>query len=216
MSLIEWKDYLRYPRGRRELLLAIVMIVLAMMVFAHFVDFIEARPGARLDDPVLRLTTPIDLTWPIFLLVYGSLIGGVAALLRHPQRLVFALQLYALMVVSRIVAMYLIPLDPPANMIALRDPIVELFGTGHLLTRDLFFSGHTATLFILFLTANRRVTRIAFMLLTLVVAAAMLLQHVHYSIDVLAAFFFTYADYALLRKFRVRFPPAGQSGVRQS
>ncbi len=207
MSLIEWKAYLGYPRGRRELLLAIGMIVLAMVVFSHFVDFVEARPGVRLDDPVLRLTTPIDLTWPIFLMVYGSLICGVIALLRHPQRLVFALQLYALMVVSRIMAMYLIPLDPPAHMIALRDPIVELFGAGQLLTRDLFFSGHTATLFILFLTANRRVTRIAFMVLTLVVAAAMLLQHVHYSIDVVAAFFFTYADYALLRKFRVRFPP---------
>lgn len=207
MSLINWKDYLRHPRGRWELLVAIAMIALAMVGFAHFVDFIEARPGARLNDPLLRLTTPIDLTWPIFLLVYGSLIAGVGALLRHPQRLVFALQLYALMVVSRIMAMYLLPLDPPAHMIALRDPIVELFGTGQLLTRDLFFSGHTATLFILFLTANRRVTRIAFMLLTLVVAAAMLLQHVHYSVDVLAAFFFTYADYALLRKFRVRFPP---------
>jgi len=214
MSLIEWKDYLRHPNGQRELLLAVAMLVVAMIAFAHFAAYVETRPGARLNDPVLNAITPIDLTWLTFSVVYVSLIAGVAALLRHPARLVFALQLYALMVASRIVAMYLMPLDPPADMIVLRDPIVELFGTGDVLTRDLFFSGHTATLFILYLTANRRITRVTFMLLTLLVAAAMLLQHVHYSIDVLAAFFFTYADYAVLRKFRNRLPRTSAGNAR--
>lgn len=204
MSLIEWKDFLRRPGGRLELALTIGMIVLAIVAFAYFVNVIEDRPGTRLSDPMLALFAPVDLTWLIFSLIYLSLITGVAALLRNPGRLVFALQLYVLMVGSRIVAMYLLPLDPPADMILLRDPIVELFGTGRTLTRDLFFSGHTATLFILFLTANRRATRAAFMLLTLVVAAAMLIQHVHYTIDVVAAFFFTYANYAFLRKLRGR------------
>lgn len=202
--MIEWKYYLRRSAGRLELMLTFAMIVLAIVAFAHFVNLVEDRPGVRLSDPVLAHFAPVDLTWLIFSLIYLSLITGIAALLRNPGRLVFALQLYVLMVGSRIVAMYLLPLDPPTDMILLRDPIVELFGTGRTLTRDLFFSGHTATLFILFLTANRRVTRVAFMLLTLVVATAMLLQHVHYTVDVIAAFFFTYANYAFLRKIRSR------------
>lgn len=204
MSIIEWKDYLRHPRGRREIAIAAVMLVLVMWVFGHFVDFVENRPGARLNDPLLAHITPIDLTWLTFALVYGALALGVFALIRNPVRLVFAMQLYALMVFSRILAMYLIPLDPPQHMILLRDPVVEWLGSGRTLTRDLFFSGHTATLFILYLTADRRLTRGIFLLLTGVVALTLLAQHVHYSIDVVAALFFTYADYVFLHKLRGR------------
>ncbi len=44
-----------------------------------------------------------------------------------------------------------------ANMIILNDPLVEFFGTGQTLTKDLFFSGHTATLLILFLVSEKKI-----------------------------------------------------------
>lgn len=204
MSILAWKDYLRQPRSRREILIAAVLLALVMWSFGHFVDFVEDRPGVRLNDPLLAQIPAIDLTWITFALVYGALAIGVFALLRNPVRLVFAMQLYALMVFSRILAMYLLPLDPPQHMILLRDPVVEWLGGGRTLTRDLFFSGHTATLFVLYLTADRRIIRGVFLLLTGVVGLALLAQHVHYSIDVVAALFFTYADYVFLHKLRGR------------
>jgi membrane-associated phospholipid phosphatase len=87
-------------------------------------------------------------------------------------------------------------------MIILNDPLVEFFGTGQTLTKDLFFSGHTATLLILFLVSEKKIVKTVFLISTILVAIAVLLQHVHYTIDVFAAVFFTYACYKLLAKVR--------------
>ena len=106
------------------------------------------------------------------------------------------------MVIVRIIAMYLVPLDPPAKMISLIDPFVEYFGTGQTLTKDLFFSGHTATLFILFIVSEKGFYKTLFLVSTLLVAFSVLLQHVHYTIDVFAALFFTYSSYLLLLKLK--------------
>jgi len=53
--------------------------------------------------------------------------------------------------------MYSAPLDAPERLILLNDPFVQFIGSGEALTKDLFFSGHTATLFLLFLrSADQR------------------------------------------------------------
>jgi hypothetical protein len=67
--------------------------------------------------------------------------------------------------------------------------------TGTTLLKDLFFSGHTATLFLLFLTARVSMVRLIFLLCTIATGALLMLQHVHYSVDVAAAPFFAYACY---------------------
>jgi membrane-associated phospholipid phosphatase len=148
---------------------------------------------------------PIDLTWLTFALIYGSILVAIATLSKNPMRLMFAIQLYILMVAVRIVAMYLLPLEPPSTMIILNDPFVEFFGTGQTLTKDLFFSGHTATLFILFLISEKKMIKTIFLISTIAVAISVILQHVHYTIDVFAAVFFTYACFKLLLKFKIRF-----------
>lgn len=197
-----WASYLAASGSRYEIVGSVALFIVVMAAFAQFLGFVEARPGATLIDPLLNHLPTIDLTWVIFPLIYGSVIAAIVLLLTHPKRLVFALQLYALVVVSRMLAMYLLPLDPPMQMILLRDPIVELFATGEAPTRDLFFSGHTATMFMLYLTAENAIARKVFLLLTFVIAAALLLQHVHYTIDVLAAFVFVYAGDDLLRRMK--------------
>ncbi|MFN3695059.1 MAG: phosphatase PAP2-related protein, partial [Ignavibacterium sp.] len=137
-----------------------------------------------------------------FTLIYGSIITAIIYLISKPEKLLFTIQLYTLMVVVRIISMWLLPLNPPDKMITLVDPFVEFFGTGKTLTKDLFFSGHTATLFILFLTADSKYLKMIFLISTVGVAISVLLQHVHYSIDVFAAIFFTYASYSVLKTLK--------------
>ncbi len=145
------------------------------------------------------LFNPVDLTWLTFLIIYVFLIGGLFLLAKEPFRFILTMKVYGLMVLFRIAAMYLLPLEPPEKMIPLSDPIVEIFGTGRLLTKDLFFSGHTATLFILYLTAEKKF-RLYFLFGTIAVAVCVIMQHVHYTIDVAAAFVFTFAAYSLFKK----------------
>jgi membrane-associated phospholipid phosphatase len=102
------------------------------------------------------------------------------------------------MVVIRMVAMGVTPLDPPATMIPLIDPTVTYFGTGMTPTRDLFFSGHTATMLLLALTVPSAPWRTVFGVATAAVALSVLAQHAHYTVDVLAAPFFAYGAYRLV------------------
>lgn len=199
---MNWKIFLSDKKNKIELIVSLILLAIVLTGLANFVNYIELRTGVVLSDPILNLFNPIDLTWIIFGLIYISLIVAIITLIKNPQRLIFALQLYTLMALVRIAAMFLLPLEPPEKIILLRDPFVEFFGSGQTLTKDLFFSGHTATLFILFLVSEKKIIRTIFLISTIVVALCVLLQHVHYTIDVLAALFFTYACYKILSNFR--------------
>jgi membrane-associated phospholipid phosphatase len=118
-----------------------------------------------------------------------------------PFKLMLALQTYGLMVIFRTIAMYLTPLNPPNGIILLDDPFVQFFGQGEILTKDLFFSGHTATLFLLFLLTENKKLRMIFLASTFVVGACVLFQKVHYSIDVFAAFFFAFYAFRIVNYF---------------
>ena len=199
---MNWKEFFKEKRNRFELVITLFLLAVVLTSLANFLNYVEARKGVLLPDPLLNLFNPIDLTWLTFALIYVSLIVAIATLSRNPKRLLFAVQLYTLMVAVRILAMYLLPLQPPEKMIILNDPLVEFFGTGQTLTKDLFFSGHTATLLILFLVSEKKIIKTVFLISTITVAIAVLLQHVHYSIDVLAAVFFTYACYRFLQTIK--------------
>jgi len=83
-------------------------------------------------------------------------------------------------------------------MIRLEDPLVQgIGGASEALTRDLFFSGHTSTLFLIFLAVPGGRSRPIFLACTVAVATAVLVQHVHYAVDVLAAPFFAYGAWRL-------------------
>jgi len=196
--LRRWSALLRQSGFRWDLLLTVVALVAVLSGLANFLQMIELRPGVVFDDPLLRLFSPRDLTWLTFAVIYVGLLTGLVLLSREPGLLLIALQSYIVMIVIRMIAMLLVPLDPPSTMIPLTDPTVEYFGTGTLLTKDLFFSGHTSTLFLLFLVAHARWQKVVFISCVVVVAACVLIQHVHYSIDVYAAPFFAYGAYRLV------------------
>ena len=187
---------------RLRLALTLPALVGVLALLARFLDFVEERPGAVLADPVLALLPPQDLTWLTFGLIYAGIFFGVARLLTEPRGLVVALEAYVVMVLLRIASMWVTPLEAPPGMIPLHDTLVRLFGPGKLLTKDLFFSGHTSTLFLLALAVPGRRSKALFLFCTAAVGACVLWQHVHYTIDVLAAPLFAYASYRLVLSAR--------------
>lgn len=193
-----WKD----RTFRIESIVTVVLLVGIVSGLANFLQVIELRPGAVLNDPVLALFRPVDLTWLTFALIYGGLLLAIGILLRHPRRMMLAFQSYTAMVIVRMIAMSLTPLDPPPTMIPLIDPTVTYFGTGMTPTRDLFFSGHTSTLFLLALTAPSRRWSVVFGVAMAAVAVCVVAQHAHYAIDVFAALFFAYGSYAGVLRIR--------------
>ena len=199
-----WIETYKLKNVQYKLAGSVILLALVLYFYSDFLKFIESREGFVLNDPILKLFTPVDLTWLTFLAIYLSLLSGILILIRNPVRLMLALQVYTVLILVRMIAMYSVPFNPPPSMIPLNDPFVQFFGTGKLLTKDLFFSGHTATLFLLFLVIDKRPYKQVFLFLTLLVGVCVILQHVHYSIDVFSAPFFTYGCYILVKRARER------------
>lgn len=186
-----------------------------MSAFAQFLVFNEARTySVRINDPLFNFFNAIDLNIIAFPVIYVALITFIVYNSFRPKTLMFAFNCYALMVWIRMFAMYITPLDVALGAIDLRDPVVFMLGTGQAVQKDLFFSGHTASLTLLALvTFNAKkisgadysfkvdnFMKIFFFFCLLIVGASVVLQKAHYTIDVFAALFFAWGAYSIVKK----------------
>ena len=198
MWSVPWKKVWKQNWFKKQMVFTFILLAIILFALTRFLLFVEKREGVIINDPLLAHFNPINLTWIIFSIIYVGVIAGLIYLTQHPVRLLFAVQTYILMAIIRMIAMYLLPFDYPPTMIELNDPFVQIFGTGQLLKKDLFFSGHTATLFVLFLVTELKWLKKLFLLMTIIIAISVLLQHVHYAIDVFIAPFVTYCAYRVV------------------
>ena len=195
---MNWSAFFRNKQFRNEFIISIIALVLTLISLTKFLNYVESRNGVMLPDPLLKLFNSVNLTWITFILIYFSIIFMIFSLSSNPKKLIFTVQCYIILILVRIFMMYLVPLNPPADMILLNDPFVQFFATGQPLTKDLFFSGHTATIFLFYLVSEKKLFRAFFLIATVLVGTSVLLQHVHYSIDVASAPFFAYISYRLI------------------
>ena len=179
---------------------AVVLGLLGLLpVVPGFYHFIQARPGQRLADPLLALLPVHDVSALTFALIYGAIVATLAYLLPRPQRLLQALWAYYFLQLLRMLTLWLLPLEPPTTLLILHDPVMDrIFEvTTQPIVRDLFFSGHTATMVLLTLVGRGRKWHWILGLMSVAVGVLVLVQRVHYSCDVLAAPLFAWLAYWL-------------------
>lgn len=188
-----------WPGFRWRLGLVLALLAGLLLTVAPFFHFIQARPGRQLADPLLALLPTHDVSAVTFALIYGSIAGTLAYLLPRPYLLLRALWAYYLLQLLRMATLWLLPLEPPAGLVVLHDPLIDrLFeATAQPIDHDLFFSGHTATAALLALAVRGPWRRRALGLLTGTIGLLVLVQRVHYSYDVLAAPLFAWLAYGL-------------------
>lgn len=184
-----WRDFVGDRKGMILVAVTFATLFITLFSYTRFLNHVEQREGLVFLDPIHAVLGPIDLTWPIFIMLYGALIVAIVAMARTPVILFRAIRAYTMLIGIRIICMWLLPLDPPSTMIALGDPLVQMFtsGTSAPPTRDLFFSGHTSILCVIGFVLPQRNWKIVFFSLATLVGIAVILQHVHYSIDVMVA-----------------------------
>jgi hypothetical protein len=191
-----WSAAFNKPRFRIHFIATVVVLLSFLFLVPHFLEYIQLREGAVLNDPVLNLVVPQNLSWITFTLIYTSLVIGLISLLKAPEKLLTALQAYCILTIIRVITLFLTPLNNPPGIIILVDPFTGLIGYGgNIITKDLFFSGHISTMTLLYLTArNKKLKKILF-ISTIVIGCLLLIQHVHYTIDVIAAPVFTLVSF---------------------
>ena len=193
-----WQD----KQFQWRLILALSVVLLFPWKAGDFFQWIQIREGANWHDPILSLIPSVNVSYPIFGIIYSSVIYLIIRLVANPHRFLWFAWAFNLETIFRFCCIYFIPLNPPAGLVELHDPIAELFiyGENSAITKDLFFSGHTATMvFVCYFLPSKR-ERFISVIITIVLVSLLLLQHVHYSLDIVAAPFATCASIWLAKR----------------
>ena len=194
-----WRQAWKKPAFRWSWgVLVVLLFGVVIPIVPGYFHYIQQRPADVVADPLLGLLPRHDVAWPIFALMYGGVLAAAAWLTRYPHLFLRGLWGYLLLLLMRMAAIWLVPLAPPLDILAMPDPfLVLVFHTApsEAITKDLFFSGHTSTVALLALAVRGRWWRRVLALMALGIAVLVLVQRVHYSYDVLAAPFFAWLAY---------------------
>jgi membrane-associated phospholipid phosphatase len=199
---ISWSDAWQEPRFRNKTIIALLLVTIILIMLPTFFAFIEKREGMVLQDFVLDAIPAIDVSIPTFVVIWSVVLLVFYRIYQNPRLFLVIAYGFILMCILRVLTISLLPLNPPVGIIALKDPIANIAygGNGIFITKDLFYSGHTGNMFLFFLCLQRKWDKIIALAASFIVGILVLVQHIHYSIDVFAAFIFTYFIYLGAKK----------------
>jgi PAP2 superfamily C-terminal len=172
--------------------------ILSSMPF--FFQAIEKRNGVILNDWILVQLPPHNVSVPIFVVIWSLALLTLIRATKDPYIFLIFIWSYIFVTLLRAVSITFFPLNPPVGFVLLIDPLSNTFYGKANITKDLFFSGHTSTIFLMFLCLKKKTDKIMTLAGTIILTALLLIQHIHYAIDVLAAPFFTYLSYLVGKK----------------
>jgi hypothetical protein len=197
--ITSWQKALQVKSFGTKCIISIILLAICGIVSPIIFQFIQQREGLLLHDIVLKWLPSIDLSLYIFVLLYLLILMAVGSLVRTPHELIIAVQAYIILTTFRFIMLLLVPLEPPTGIVELGDPLVEYLFYQQSITKDLFFSGHTSLIFLLALSASGPARRVLFFG-TLPLALMLLVQHAHYTVDIVAAPVFAWLAFSLSKK----------------
>lgn len=191
-----WQD----KAYRSSVMLGGVFFMLSLVINYYASIFATERVSGAVTDVILSNLRVYDVDGVI---VYGSLFIALLTIIQivlKPKLLPFVLKSLALFIIIRSVFISLTHLGPFFPRVLI-DQSKVLTGLGLGYAADLFFSGHTGLPFLgaLIFWDNVKL-RVTYLLGSIVLGASVLLSHLHYSIDVFAAFFITFTIFYIATK----------------
>lgn len=198
-ALNQWRTAWKMQGFSVRFIAALIVFIGLLIVFPTFFSFIESRKGYQITDPVLDAIPAMDFSPITFAIIWLVSFWFMIRMLQQPSIALKGLIAMDLIFLTRMLTIFLLPLEPPPGLVELQDPISNYFyGEEHaFITRDLFFSGHTSTqIMIGLILPGRKEKWMAFLGAT-AVAILVLVQHIHYTIDVAGALVFTWVLFRL-------------------
>lgn len=195
-----WQVAWQSPIFRWKFFVGLLGTLALLFTFPYFFQSIERHSGPVLNDWVLNRLPPQDVSLLIFGVIWATALLLLIRARSGPAVFMMFTYGYIIISLSRMLSINLVPLDPPVGLIPLIDPISNAFYGEKYITKDLFYSGHTSSIFLMFLCLRRRWDRLFAFVGSLIVGGLLLVQHVHYTVDVIGAFVFTYPLYWLGKK----------------
>ena len=197
----QWSLAIKNVSFRSKLILGLILLAAVLMFLPLFFQYIEQRQGYTWNDALLNVVPATNVSIPIFTIIWSMAALFIIRSISNPQMFLLYLYGFLFVCICRIITLTLVPLNAPKDLIVLADPLSNFFyGSKDFITKDLFFSGHTATLCLFFFCFQRKWDKIIALICTIAVGLLVLVQHVHYTVDVITAPVFTYLCFILAGK----------------
>lgn len=196
-----WKETWGLAYRRQQIVIGTIIMMSVVFTMPLFFGHIEKREGTLIKDPVLAAIPPHDVSVFIFAIIWGMILLCAIRAAYRPS--IYITYCWALIPITllRFICISIVPLEPPIGLQPLIDPLTAVFYGHAAIIKDLFFSGHIATLTLIFLCLEKRNDKIIGFIATVIVAFLLLVQHIHYTIDILAAPGIVFICYRITRRF---------------
>lgn len=199
--------YKTYFTDRNYLIsfLTSLLLLAASLVTQFFINgYVTRSISEPVTDIILSNTRVYDVGW---IFVWGAVLltfVGLFVGIKKPNYLPFAFKSVAVFTLIRSVFISLTHISPfPTHALISSVFFNQEAFNGIFTGNDLFFSGHTGLPFLLALMVWNidKKLRYVFLGFSFMFAIIVLLGHLHYSIDVLSAFFITYTIFNICKYF---------------
>jgi len=189
----EWKKEI--SKHKKLIFLSLVFLSIAIALNSTAGNYADRKGTVAVSDLILDNIPTLDLD---LFFVYGFasilIIFFVYPLFFRVRDLHIAISQFSLLVLIRSFFISLTHLNIPINALIYTAPAWFMALD---FKNALFFSGHTAVPFLGFLLFRKEKIGVFFLILTGIMALTVLFMHIHYSIDVFAAFFITYGSFKI-------------------
>jgi len=172
--------------------------VISQFYSSLYATYVSSGP---VTDIILSNTRVYDVD---LLFVYGTVIMfffTIAICLKNINCAPFAMKSVAIFTLIRSVFVSLTHISPfPTHILITSNFFSQRMFNGIFTGNDLFFSGHTGIPFLLALMFwDNKILRYVFLGFSILFAVVVLLGHLHYSIDVLSAYFITFSIFYICK-----------------
>lgn len=191
---------------KKLFIISLSVLLVCAVLFSLFLPFHEARVDKLrwyFNDPAFWILPAKDVSIPIFTITYGSMIAYAFVNWKEKYFISKMAFSYSFLLIFRALTLSVIPLKEPEVIIFLKDPFLNTFIYQGTIDSDLFFSGHTGLICLIFFLTHKG--KWFFAIIAVVLGILLMIQRVHYSIDILAALPFAYlsvkmTDFMIYRK----------------
>ncbi len=192
-----WRDF----SFRKNLFVSIILLAVVLAGFFFVLEYAETREGIVIEKGWLDgIAGTQDFSTWIFACTYIATLAGIFFCSRKPLTALLLIRTYLLLQFFRALTLLIFPLDPPEGIIPLDDPFLRsTFYNGRPNLKDLFFSGHVATLVMFVFIVPQKWVKMLLVVAAVVAGMLLALQRAHYVVDVIAAPLFAFGAFVVAR-----------------
>lgn len=196
-----WQNAWSNKAFRKSLFSCIALLAVMLVLTGYFFSYIQYRKqGVVLNDWVLKMLPAKDVSVFIISIMSSVVLLYVFRCAVNPNMVITFIMAFVFLLATRIITISITRLIAPPELIILRDPMGSLLYPSRFITQDLFYSGHTASLFLFYLCSTKKIDKYYILLATISVGILLLIQHVHYTVDVVCAPLFAFGCFWLSKR----------------